>query len=210
MSMITFTDPGNIPVLVADSLISGPDNESALTTPDHPHGIASVFPRQSGFVPTYLARKTSLINSNLAIAMVGSVVHMRAFRKDVQVHFGTHHYCSADDVELFLQQYKRDSHGKNVLDNIDALMLTSRRIDEKRHIYHLLTSATNMPDLVELDSKNLGHILATGCGAEALKAAINAIDSYSFSGSGSQNEWSASHEAIAKKSFPYRSTPQNR
>ena len=198
MSMVTFTDPHNIPVLVADSLISGPDNESALTTPDHPHGISSVFPRQSGFVPTYLARKTSLINSNLAIAMVGSVIHMRAFRKDVQEHFRSHHNCSANDVELFLQQYKRDSHGKNVLDNIDALILTSHRIDEKRHIYHLLTSATNMPDLLELDSKNLGHILAIGCGAEGLKTAVNAIDSYSFSGSGSMNEWSVSHEAIAR------------
>ena len=198
MSMITFTDPGNIPVLVADSLISGPDNESALTLPDHPHGISSVFPPQSGFVPTCLARKTSLINLNLAIAMVGSVIHMRAFRQDVQEHFRRHHNCSANDVELFLQQYKRDSHGKNVLDNIAALILNSHRVDHKRHIYRLLTSATEMPDLLELDSKTLGHILATGCGAEGLKAAINAIDSYSFSGSGSINEWSVSHEAIAR------------
>ena len=87
MTMVTFTDSQRIPVLIADSLISGPGDESALTTPDHPRGISAVFPPQSGFVPKYLARKTSLINSNLAIAMSGSVVHMRAFRKDLNASF---------------------------------------------------------------------------------------------------------------------------
>ena len=87
MTMVTFTDPHRIPVLVADSLISGPDDQSALATPDHPHGISEVFPPRSGFVPTHLARKTALINSNLAIAMSGGVVHMRAFREDVQGAF---------------------------------------------------------------------------------------------------------------------------
>ena len=44
MSMASFTDANGIPVLVADSLISEPDNASALATPDHPHGISIVFP----------------------------------------------------------------------------------------------------------------------------------------------------------------------
>ena len=183
MTMVTFMDPNRIPVLVADSLISGSDDESALTTPDHPHGISTVFPRQSGFVPTYLARKTSLINSNLAIAMSGGVVHMRAFREDVQEYFRNRHDCTPTDVELFLQQYKGDSHGKIVLDHVDALLLSTRRINEKQHIYHLLTSATDMPNLVEVDSKNLGKVLATGCGAEGLRTAILAIDAYAFGGS---------------------------
>ena len=198
MTMVTFMDPNRIPVLVADSLISGSDDESALTTPDHPHGISTVFPRQSGFVPTYLARKTSLINSNLAIAMSGGVVHMRAFREDVQEYFRNRHDCTPTDVELFLQQYKGDSHGKIVLDHVDALLLSTRRINEKQHIYHLLTSATDMPNLVEVDSKNLGKVLATGCGAEGLRTAILAIDAYAFGGSGATEEWSLSYEAISR------------
>ena len=82
MNMITFTDPNHIPVLIADSLITGFDNESALTTPDHPREISGIFSEKSGFVPTYLARKTSLINSNLAIAMAGREMHVRAFRQE--------------------------------------------------------------------------------------------------------------------------------
>ena len=101
MTMVTFMDPNRIPVLVADSLISGPDDESALTTPDHPHGISTVFPSQSGFVPTYLARKISLINSNLAIAMSGGVVHMRAFREDVQEYFRNRHGLHANRCRAF-------------------------------------------------------------------------------------------------------------
>ena len=55
-----------------------------------------------------------------------------------------------------------------------------------------------MPNLLEVDSKNLGKVLATGCGAEGLKAAVHAIDSYAFSGQGSMEDWSASYEAIAR------------
>lgn len=198
MSMVTFSDPNRIPVLVADSLISGPDDESTLATPDHPRGISSFFPKQSGFVPTYLARKTSLINSNLAIAMAGGVLHMRAFREDVQEYFRNQLDCSATDVELFLQQYKNNSHGKIVLENIHALLLSTRPINDQTHIYHLLTSGTYMPNLVEMDTSNLGKVIATGCGAEGLKTAISAIDSYTFSGSGATEDWSVSYEAISR------------
>ena len=198
MTMVAFTDPNRIPVLVADSLISGPDDESALTTPDHPHGISTVFPRQSGYVPTYLARKTALINSNLAIVMSGGIVHMRAFREDVQEHFRIRLDCTPADVELFLQQYKSDSHGKIVLNHIDALLLSTHRINETQHIYHLLTSGIDIPGLVEMDSKNLGKVLAIGCGAEGLRTAIHTIDAYEFGGSGATEDWSLSYEAISR------------
>ena len=198
MTMITFTDPNRLPVLIADSLISGPDDESALTTPDHPRGISTVFPPQSGFVPTHLARKTSLINSNLAIAMAGNVVHMRAFREDVQAHFRNRGDCTRSAVERFLQQYKRDSHGKIILEHVEALLLSTHRINEEQHIYHLLTSGTDMASLVEVDSKNLGKVLATGCGADGLRTAIQEIDAYAFSGSGATEDWSLSYEAISR------------
>ena len=125
-------------------------------------------------------------------------MHMRAFREDVQEYFRNRHDCTPTDVELFLQQYKGDSHGKIVLDHVDALLLSTRRINEKQHIYHLLTSATDMPNLVEVDSKNLGKVLATGCGAEGLRTAILAIDAYAFGGSGATEEWSLSYEAISR------------
>lgn len=110
MTMVTFTDPNRMPVLIADSLISGPDDESALITPDHPRGITEVFPPQSGYVPTRLARKTALINSNLAIAMSGGLMHMRAFREDVQAHFRQCTDCRPANVEQFLQEYKESTH----------------------------------------------------------------------------------------------------
>ena len=198
MTMVTFTDPNNVPVLIADSLISGPDDESALTTPDHPHGISSVFPSQSGYVPICLARKTSLINPNLAIAMSGTVAHMRAFREDVQDYFENRRHCSPADVELFLQQYKGDSHGKIVLEHMDALLLSTHRINEKQHLYHLLTSSTDVPNLVEVDSKNLGKVLATGCGGEGLRTAVRAIDAYAFSGNGPPEDWNLSYEAVSR------------
>ena len=113
MTMVTFMDPNRIPVLVADSLISGSDDESALTTPDHPHGISTVFPRQSGFVPTYLARKTSLINSNLAIAMSGGVVHMRAFREDVQEYFRNRHDCTPTMSSFFFNNTRATRTGRS-------------------------------------------------------------------------------------------------
>ena len=114
MSMATFTDPTRIPVLVADSLISGPDNASALTTPDHPHGISNIFPPGSGFVPTRLVRKTCIVNSGLAMAMVGGVVPMCVFREDALAHFRNQPECSGMDVELFLQQYEADPDGSIV------------------------------------------------------------------------------------------------
>ena len=55
-----------------------------------------------------------------------------------------------------------------------------------------------MPDLVETDSKNLGKVLATGCGAQDLQAAIRRIDGYAFSGRGSTADWSQSYEAISR------------
>ena len=55
-----------------------------------------------------------------------------------------------------------------------------------------------MPNLVEVDSKNLGKVLATGCGAEGLRTAILAIDAYAFGGSGATEEWSLSYEAISR------------
>ena len=128
MSMASFTEPNQIPVLVADSLISGPDDTSALATPDHPHGICDVFPPGSGFVPTRLSRKTCIVNSSLAMAMVGSVVHMRAFRDDALAHFCNQPECSGADVELFLQQYEANLDGRIVLDNIDVLLLSSRPV----------------------------------------------------------------------------------
>lgn len=198
MSMITFTDPNNMPVLIADSLISGLDNESTLETPDHPRGISGVFPEKSGFVPTYLARKTFLINSNLAIAMAGGEVHMRAFREDVQEHFRTHPDCSEAMVNRFLHQYKEDQHGKIVLKNIDALLLTTSRIDKNKHIYHLMTPGIRQPDFVEITSSNLGTVLASGCGADSLRNAIQDIDTYSFHGTGPTENWSNSDEAIAR------------
>ena len=45
MSIISFTGPNNIPVLISDSLISGSVNEPALANPDRPLGISAVFPQ---------------------------------------------------------------------------------------------------------------------------------------------------------------------
>ncbi|MXW20141.1 MAG: hypothetical protein F4Z95_05000 [Gammaproteobacteria bacterium] len=198
MSMVVFTDPGRMPVLVADSLISGPDDESALTTPDHPHGVSGVFPPKSGFVPTYLARKTCLIGSNLALAMVGGVIHMRAFREDLQAHFRDRADASAPDLNSFLNEYAVDKHGKIVLANLDALLMCTRRVDEDRHLYFVRSAGANPASVITQESKNLGGVLAIGCGAEPLKVAIDAIDSYAFSGIGKSEDWNASHEAIAK------------
>ena len=198
MSMASFTEPNRIPVLVADSLISAPDNASALATPDHPHGISNVFPPGSGFVPTRLARKTCIVNSGLAMAMVGSVVHMRAFREDALAHFRNQPECSGADVELFLQQYEADPDGRIVLENIDVLLLSSRPVREGKHLYRLLTAGPNRRGGVEVESRNLGHVLATGSGADGLKAAVGAVDTYAFSGMGPKEEWNYSHDAITR------------
>ena len=130
--------------------------------------------------------------------MSGGVVYMRAFREDVQAHFRHYPDCKPADVEQFLQQYKRDSHGKIVLDHISALLLSTYRINETQHIYHLLTSHTDMSDLVESDSKNLGKVLATGCGAQVLQDAIRRIDGFEFGGRGSTADWSLSYEAVSR------------
>ena len=198
MSMVCFTDPHRIPVLVADSLISGPDNASVLATPDHPHGIYNVFPPGSGFVPTRLARKTCIVNSGLAMAMVGSVVHMSVFREDALAHFRSRPECSGVDVELFLRQYEADPDGSSVLENIDVLLLSNRPVGEGRHLYRLLTAGPNRRGGVEVKSKNLGHVLATGSGAVGMKAAVDAVDNYTIGGRGSKEEWNNSHEAIAR------------
>ena len=123
---------------------------------------------------------------------------MRAFREDVQEHFRTHRDCSEAKVNRFLHQYKVDQHGKIVLKNIDALLLTTSQIDKNKHIYHLMTPGMRQPDFVELNSSNLGTVLASGCGAEDLRTAVREIDSYSFKGSGSTENWSNSYEAIAR------------
>lgn len=198
MSMVSFTDPNRIPVLVADSLISGRDKTSALATPDHPRGISDVFPPGSVFVPTSLSRKTCIVNAGLALAMVGSVVHMRAFREDALAHFRDQPESSGADVELFLQQYEADPDGRIVLENIDVLLLSSRPVGEGRHFYRLLTAGSNRRGGVEVESKNLGHVLAMGSGAVGMKAAVDVIDTYAFGGVGPKEEWNTNYEAIAK------------
>ena len=57
-----------------------------------------------------------------------------------------------------------------------------------------------MPDFIEMDSSNLGKVLASGCGADGLKTAVRAIDSYSFRGIGSTEaeDWTLVDEAIAR------------
>ena len=198
MSVTTFTDSGRMPVLIADSLISGPDDESMLRTPDHPQGISDVFPSGSGFVPTRLARKTALINPHLAIAMVGSVVHMGVFREDVRDWFRDRARCWEGDVERFLRYYEADDHGIDVLANIDVLVLCTRPVERGQHLYHLKSAGASAPHLVEVKSRNLGMVLATGCGAEELSVAVDAIDSYAFGGTGSTKDWSAGDEAVAR------------
>ena len=198
MSMASFTEPNRIPVLVADSLISGPDNASALATPDHPHGISNVFPPGSGFVPTRLARKTCIVNPGLAMAMVGSVVHMRAFREDALAHFRNQPECTGADVELFLRQYEADPDGSTILESIDVLLLSSRPVGEGRHLYRLLTAGLNRRGGVEVKSKNLGDVLAMGSGAVGMKSAVDAVDTYAFSGVGPKGDWNNSHVAIAR------------
>ncbi len=198
MSMTSFTDPNRIPVLVADSLISGPDDASALATPDHPHGISNVFPPGSGFVPTSLARKTCIVNPGLAMAMVGSVVHMRAFREDALAHFRNQPECTGADVELFLRQYEADPDGSTVLESIDVFLLSSRPVGEGRHLYRLLTAGPNRRGGVEVKSKNLGDVLAMGSGAVGMKSAVDAVDTYAFGGVGPKEDWNNSHEAIAR------------
>ena len=196
--MASFTEPNRIPVLVADSLISGPDDASALATPDHPHGISNVFPPGSGFVPTRLARKTCIVNPGLAMAMVGSVVHMHAFREDALAHFRNQPECTGADVELFLRQYETDPDGSTVLESIDVLLLSSRPVGEGRHLYRLLTAGPNRRGGVEVKSKNLGDVLAMGSGAVGMKSAVDAVDTYAFGGVGSKRDWNNSHDAIAR------------
>lgn len=198
MSMASFTDPNRIPVLVTDSLISGRDDASALTTPDHPHGISNVFPPGSGFVPTRLAGKMCILNSGLAMAMVGSFVHMRAFREDALAHFRDQPECTGADVELFLRQYEADPDRSAVLESIDVLLLSSRPVGEGRHLYRLLTAGPNRRGGVEVKSKNLGHVLATGSGAVGMRSAVDAVDTYAFGGVGPKEDWNNSHEAIAR------------
>ena len=198
MSMASFTDPNRIPVLVADALISGPDDASSLATPDHPHGISNVFPPGSGFVPTRLARKTCIVNPGLAMAMVGSVVHMRAFREDALAHFRNQPECTGADVELFLRQYEADPDGSTVLESIDVFLLSSRPVGEGRHLYRLLTAGPNRRGGVEVKSKNLGDVLAMGSGAVGMKSAVDAVDTYAFGGVGPKEDWNNSHEAIAR------------
>ena len=196
MTMVTFTDSNRTPVLIADSLISGPDDESALITPDHPRGISEVFPPRSGFVPTRLARKTALINSNLAIAMSGSVLHMRVFREDVRAHFRDCTDCRPGDAEQFLQQYRRDPDGSIVLNHIRAFLLSTCPISEDLYIYCLLPSHADTTGLAEADSRNLGKVLATGCGAQDLLAAVRTIDGYKLDHSGPPGDRSPREEAI--------------
>lgn len=196
--MVSFTEPSRIPVLVADSLISEPDNASALATPDHPHGISNVFPPGSGFVPTRLARKTCIVNLGLAMAMVGSVVHMRVFWNDALAQFRGQPECTGTDVELFLQKYEADPDGRNVLDNIDVLLLSSRPAGEGTHLHQLLAAGSNRWGGVEAASRNLGYVLATGSGAAGMKAAVDAVDTYAFGGMGPREEWNSSLDVIAR------------
>ena len=198
MSMAIFTDPDRIPVMVTDSLISGPDDASALVTPDHPHGISYVFPPGSGFVPTRLARKTCILNPGLAMAMVGNVAHMRTFREDVLAHFRNQPECTGADVELFLRQYEADPDGSTVLESIDVFLLSSRPVGEGRHLYQLLTAGPNRRGGVEAQSKSLGNVLAMGSGAVGMKPLVGAVDRYAFGGMGPKEDWNNSHEAIAR------------
>ncbi len=138
--MVSFTEPKGIPVLVADSLISGTDNASTLATPDHPHGMFHVFPPGSGFVPKRPARQTCIVNSGLAIAVVGSVVPMRAFREDALAQFRNQPDCTGASVELFLQQCEADPNGRVVLENIDVLLLSSRPVGKGWHLHRLLSA----------------------------------------------------------------------
>ena len=94
--------------------------------------------------------------------------------------FGTNRNAPERTSQLFLQQYEADPDGKIVLDNVDVLLLNSRPVGEGRHLHRLLTAGPNRRGGVEVESRNLGHVLATGSGADGMEAAVGAVDTYAF------------------------------
>ena len=132
------------------------------------------------------------------MAMVGSVVHLRAFRKEALAHFWVQPECSGANAESFLQQCEADPDGRHVLEDIDVLLLNNRPVGEKRHLRWLLAAEPNRRGGVEVDSENLGHVLATGSGAVGMIAAVDAVDTNTFGGIGPKKDWNCSHDATAR------------
>lgn len=175
MTVIIHTNAFNVPVLISDMLISGPEGDQApIKLPTHAEGIDEVFPEGSGYIPKNLRRKVFIINDNMAVGTSGSLVHMSAFIQDLKETFPHSSSVSLFDLNTFIEAYIDDNHGSIVLGNIHALILLK---DNEQFVFYVAGDKAKQ-NCTEVDTKKFGKVISIGSGQVSFTKEAERLDRY--------------------------------
>lgn len=178
MTVIFHTNANNIPTLLGDLLISGTEDQDTLKLPGHREGITDIFPKGSGFVPIKIKRKVFIINDHIAVGISGTLVHMRAFIKDLKEKFHTMSSNSFSEIHEFINIYSNNEHGRNVLQNIHALIL----LNTSEKTYFFVAGEKAKKNCSEKFSNLFGESIAIGSGQKTVLDEIERVGNYQIIG----------------------------
>ena len=160
-------------MLAGDMLLSAPGSKypTELRLPSHPKGITIPSDFSPNFVPVSMRRKIFIINDHLAVGAAGSAMHVGTFINDLQGEFGDRKEFSYEDTHGFLERYSTCEDGREVYENIGALLMieaTNRRCSLTKGLNHQL----------EVMSQRFGKVVAIGTGAGTIVDQIQRFDNH--------------------------------
>lgn len=169
MSVIFHTN-ANSPALCGDMIVSvpGPNVNTELKLPVHPHGI--VIPKHiiPKFIPVQLRRKVFMINDRMVVGAAGSVYYIQRFIHDLREAFHNGSDFTYKDIRGHLDGYSSISKTcEEVLKQISAILLveaTDRRC------------SLTVGHREQFSSVNYGNVISLGAGSSSIRDQILRLD----------------------------------
>jgi len=156
MTMIACTINRNVPVVMADILISGDQQPEKFILPSHNENILDFMDSRADFHPVMLLRKIYISKSNVCVAFAGDVATIKKFLEDLVI------FCKAHpSADAFAMQQFCFGYGLKPGDDIAFLMVVADIVNEEYRFLKMKYGDWN-----ETQSPIFGDVMAAGSGAE--------------------------------------------
>ena len=162
LTVIFHTNAG-IPVLAGDMLIStpGPSVRTHLRLPSQPNGIIIPSDAIPNYIPIRMRRKIFVVNDCMAVGASGTALHIGMFIGDLFKEFRHRRAFLRSEIETFLNQYGSSPHGREVMENVGALIMA----EATDWSGWLVAGRTNHKQAL---TQRFGGVVAIGSGASSI------------------------------------------
>ena len=149
--------------------ISGLNVHTDLRLPSQPNGIAIPSDHIPSYIPVEMRRKIFVVNDHMAVGAAGSVLHIQEF-----VDYLTREFCNRSnftyaETKNFLDQYASGKHGREVLEQIGAVILAEAS-DWRGSLTMGLNNGRN------IISDRFGRVIAIGTGSDSIIDQVQRFD----------------------------------